>query len=149
MNTHVRFYLLKYICPFLGQVLDLSIYSFIQGLRYIARRSCVLRGCKRVVSTGVQSITHVMHVRNKNSNIPGRSLNVIITHYYNSNFIWRTVSCRVDEVIPSDHPRRETSFTIVDPGIKSRLTKHSALGVLVRSDESEMLYATFKMVSKQ
>ena len=32
------------------------------------------------------------------------------THYHNSNLIWRTVSCRVDEVIPSDpmlcpHPR--------------------------------------------
>ena len=28
------------------------------------------------------------------------------THYHNSNLIWRTVSRRVDEVIPSDHPRR-------------------------------------------
>ena len=25
------------------------------------------------------------------------------THYHNSNLIWRTVSRRVDEVIPSDH----------------------------------------------
>ena len=32
---------------------------------------------------------------------------MIYTHYYNSNLIWRTVSRRVDEVIPSDHPRRE------------------------------------------
>ena len=29
------------------------------------------------------------------------------THYYNSNLIWRTESRRVDEVMPSDHPRRE------------------------------------------
>ena len=34
------------------------------------------------------------------------------THYYNSNLIWRTVSCRADEVIPSDHPRREASRVI-------------------------------------
>ena len=27
------------------------------------------------------------------------------THYHNSNWIWRTVSHRVDEVITSDHPR--------------------------------------------
>ena len=31
---------------------------------------------------------------------------LIHTHYYNSNLIWHTVSHRVDEVIPSDHPRR-------------------------------------------
>ena len=33
--------------------------------------------------------------------------NLLYTHYYNSNLIWRTVttvSCRVDEAIPSDHP---------------------------------------------
>ena len=30
----------------------------------------------------------------------------INTHYHNSNLIWRTVSRRVDEVIPSYHPRR-------------------------------------------
>ena len=29
------------------------------------------------------------------------------TYYHNSNLIWRTVSRPVDEVIPSDHPRRE------------------------------------------
>ena len=40
----------------------------------------------------------------------GRS--VVHTHYYNSNLIWRTVSRRVDEVIPSDHPRREVSRVI-------------------------------------
>ena len=34
------------------------------------------------------------------------------THYYNTNLIWRTVSCRVDEVIPSNHPRREASRVI-------------------------------------
>ena len=28
---------------------------------------------------------------------------LIHTHYHNSNLIWRTVSRRVDEVIPSDH----------------------------------------------
>ena len=32
---------------------------------------------------------------------------IINTHYYNSNVIWRTKSRRVDEVIPSDHLRRE------------------------------------------
>ena len=37
---------------------------------------------------------------------------VINTHYYNSNLIWRTVSRRVDEVIPSDHPRRVASRVI-------------------------------------
>ena len=30
---------------------------------------------------------------------------MIHTHYHNSNLIWRTVSRRVDEVIPSDYPR--------------------------------------------
>ena len=34
----------------------------------------------------------------------------IHTHYYNSS--WRTVSRRVDEVVPSDHPRREASRVI-------------------------------------
>ena len=34
------------------------------------------------------------------------------THYHNSNLIWRTVSRRVDEVIPSDHPRRVASRVI-------------------------------------
>ena len=34
------------------------------------------------------------------------------THYHNSNLIWRTVYCRVDEVIPSDHPRRVASMVI-------------------------------------
>ena len=29
----------------------------------------------------------------------------VYIHYHNSNLIWRTVSRRVDEVIPSDHPR--------------------------------------------
>ena len=33
-------------------------------------------------------------------------VDVLYTHYHNSNLIWRTVSCLVDEVIPSDHPRR-------------------------------------------
>ena len=28
------------------------------------------------------------------------------THYHDSNLIWRIVSRRVDEVIPSDHPGR-------------------------------------------
>ena len=36
----------------------------------------------------------------------------IYTHYHNSNLIWRTVSRRVDEVIPSDHPRRVASRVI-------------------------------------
>ena len=31
---------------------------------------------------------------------------LVYTHYHNSNLIWRAVSRRVDEVIPSDHPRR-------------------------------------------
>ena len=37
---------------------------------------------------------------------------LIYTHYHNSNLIWRTVSRRVDEVIPSDHPRRVASRVI-------------------------------------
>ena len=37
----------------------------------------------------------------------------IYTHYYNSNLIWRTVSRRVEEVIPSDHTRREDSSKVV------------------------------------
>ena len=37
---------------------------------------------------------------------------MIYTHYHNSNLIWRTVSCRVDEVIPSDHLRRVASRVI-------------------------------------
>ena len=32
---------------------------------------------------------------------------------YFSNLIWRTVSRRVNEVIPSDHPRREASKVIL------------------------------------
>ena len=36
----------------------------------------------------------------------------INTHYHKSNLIWRTVSRRVDEVIPSDHPRRVASRVI-------------------------------------
>ena len=36
-----------------------------------------------------------------------QGLYVRYTHYYNSNVIWPAVSCRVDEVIPSAHPRRE------------------------------------------
>ena len=32
---------------------------------------------------------------------------MINTHYYKSYLIWCTASSRVDEVIPSDHPRRE------------------------------------------
>ena len=39
------------------------------------------------------------------------------THYHNSNLIWRTVSRRVDEVIPSDHPRRVASSVIQWYGI--------------------------------
>ena len=34
------------------------------------------------------------------------------THYHNSSLIRRTVSHRVDEVIPSDHPRRVASRVI-------------------------------------
>ena len=37
---------------------------------------------------------------------------LVHTHYHNSNLIWRTVSRRVDEVIPSDHPRRVASRVI-------------------------------------
>ena len=40
------------------------------------------------------------------------SLGVIYTYYHNSNLIWRTVSCLLDEVIPSDHPRREAPRVI-------------------------------------
>ena len=36
----------------------------------------------------------------------------IYTHYYSSNFIWRTVSRRVDELISSDHTRRKVSSVI-------------------------------------
>ena len=39
-------------------------------------------------------------------------LRAIYTHYHNSNLIWRTVSRRVDEVIPSHHPRRVASRVI-------------------------------------
>ena len=38
-----------------------------------------------------------------------RTRSQIYTHYYNSKLIWRTVSHRVDEVIPLDHPRCEAS----------------------------------------
>ena len=37
---------------------------------------------------------------------------IVNTHYHNSNLIWRTVSRQVDEVIPSDHPRRVASRVI-------------------------------------
>ena len=39
-------------------------------------------------------------------------LMMINTRYHNSNLIWRTVSRRVDEVIPSDHLRRVASRVI-------------------------------------
>ena len=39
------------------------------------------------------------------------------THYHNSNLIWRTVSRPVDEVIPSDHPRRVASRVIQSYGL--------------------------------
>ena len=48
----------------------------------------------------------VQHI-NAGSTKPSLLDNVINTHYYNSNLIWRTLSCQVDEVIPLDHPRRE------------------------------------------
>ena len=53
----------------------------------------------------------VMFSRYK-SKAEGKNQKLIHTHYYNSNLIWRTVSRRVDEVIPSDHPRREASRVI-------------------------------------
>ena len=34
------------------------------------------------------------------------------THYHNGNLIWGTVSRRVDEVIPSDHPRRVANIRL-------------------------------------
>ena len=37
------------------------------------------------------------------------TLVVLNTHYNRSNLIWCTVSCQMDEVIPSDHPRRKAS----------------------------------------
>ena len=44
---------------------------------------------------------------------PRDELNICIyAHYHNSNLIWRTVSRRVDEAIPSDHPRRVASRVI-------------------------------------
>ena len=36
-------------------------------------------------------------------------VSMLHTHYHNSNLIWRTVSRRVDEVIPSDRLRRVAS----------------------------------------
>ena len=46
---------------------------------------------------------------------------VITTHYYNSNLIWRTLSCRVDEIIPSDQSRREASR--VSDGLTSSMRR--------------------------
>ena len=43
------------------------------------------------------------------------------THYYNSNLIWRTLSCRVDEIIPSDQSRREASR--VSDGLTSSMRR--------------------------
>ena len=40
------------------------------------------------------------------------SKRLVHTHYHNSYLIWCTASRRVDEVIPSDHPRREVSRVI-------------------------------------
>ena len=39
------------------------------------------------------------------------------THYHNNNLIWCTVSHWVDEVIPSDHPRRVASRVIQGHGL--------------------------------
>ena len=46
-------------------------------------------------------------------------LRMINTHYHNSNLIWRTVSRRVNEVIPSDHPRG------TGPGVASSIPARS------------------------
>ena len=40
-----------------------------------------------------------------------KQVEVINTHYCDGNLIWRTVSHRVDEVIPSDHPRHKAAST--------------------------------------
>ena len=58
-------------------------------------------GCKRITKalTSLVSTFGIPHLKSIMTN----------THYYNSNVIWRSVSCQVDEVIPSDHPRREAS----------------------------------------
>ena len=42
----------------------------------------------------------------------GPNDSLINTHYHNSKLILRTVSRRVDEVIPSDHPRRVASRVV-------------------------------------
>ena len=45
--------------------------------------------------------------------LPGTtSILMVHTHYHNSILIWRTVSCRVEEVIPLGHLRRVASRVI-------------------------------------
>ena len=69
----------------------------------IKKRSLYFSSYRRLYYTEVflkQIAIHVLvHVR-------------IYTHYHKSNLIWRTVSRRVDEVIPSDHSRRVASRVI-------------------------------------
>ena len=50
--------------------------------------------------------------RNELNKFNNTGAQMLDTHYHNSNLIWRTVSRRVDEVIPSDHPRRVVSRVI-------------------------------------
>ena len=45
-------------------------------------------------------------IRLQRISIETNSVDMDHTHYYNSNLIWLTLSTRVDEVIPSDHPVR-------------------------------------------
>ena len=53
----------------------------------------------------LSDVAYVYHVNN--FKMPKTMKGFVHTHYYNSDLIWRTVSHRVDEVIPSDHPKCE------------------------------------------
>ena len=48
----------------------------------------------------------------QNTTLKNLYYGLIYTHYHNSKLIWRTVSRRVGEVTPSDHPRRVASRVI-------------------------------------
>ena len=64
---------------------------------------------ENTINEMVQTIPHRFNPHVKHLSL---SASVINTHYHNSNLIWRTVSRRVDEVIPSNHPRRVASRVI-------------------------------------
>ena len=113
---------------------SLSIEEFIVAFNKYKRIHCTRHAwCKAELDAYEASIIEISHVyvkkfyeyhkifsqncamaleQRKKVNWAEKDKDLLHTHYHNSNLIWRTVSRRVDEVIPSDHPRRVASRVI-------------------------------------